>query len=350
MHLRRALLGAKKRKTTVPTTRHVLPSSQSSPIPIPHEAHPVAERNGHASPELRPAEEPTPVLASPIAAPDDDDAAIDAMPIVADVEEGESTADELHPSDANSSCLIVESINGDDGKVHLDDTLPSCSSGYESAAPLTNLDVNMTQQASSDEDDEDDDESRSRKHSSSSCQLEQPPTPILSAVSSNITLNLNTDEKTHAPALVTCASRERDKPSKYRARSRSPTPRFAKKKRSSNEPTSPTNTITSDQIEHHLRTLLPTAPEQRRTRTRPIKTPTRLVEEIAASHHPIKSIELPPQVFEPLPTSPPLTTADAIDKSFTSEPVATHPTCTYNVTISTKPNKLGFTIKKVIQR
>ncbi len=87
------------------------------------------------------------------------------------------------------------------------------------------------------------------------------------------------------------------------------------------------------------------ANEQRRTRTRPIKTPTRLVEEIA-SNNSIKTNEPDTNLFDVFSTSP-STTTDLNTKPNSNEPIQS---CTYNVTISNKPNKLGLTIKKVVQR
>ena len=46
--------------------------------------------------------------------------------------------------------------------------------------------------------------------------------------------------------------------------------------------------ITRDQIEQHLRTLFMPSNEPRRTRTRPVKTPTRLVEEINTNNNSMK--------------------------------------------------------------
>jgi len=214
------------------------------------------------------------------------------MPVVDTVEEEQPIQ-----SDMNSSFLIIESNEGDDGKIHLDDTLPSCSSGYESAAALTNVDINTANNPSSDDDDDDGTNSttRSREHSSS-CQSEQSLIPILSTVSSNSM----EQEKNHlSPVITNQKRRQRDRNGKFRTHSRSPTPRNLKKMRSSDEQDSSSNTITSDQIEQHLRTLLMPANEQRRTRTRPIKTPTRLVEEI----HSIKTTEPDTNVFDLLSTS-----------------------------------------------
>jgi len=272
------------------------------------------------------------------------------MPVVATVEE-EQSIQEYNQSDMNTSFLIVDSNECNDGKIHLDDTLPSCSSGYESAAALTIADVNMAHNPSSD-DDETNSTTRSREHSSS-CQSEQSLTPILSTVSSNIKLNSNHSDKNQLlPVTISNQKlnlRQRDKHGKFRARSRSPTPRNIKKKRSSDEQLSSGNTIKSDQIELHLRTLLMPTNDQRRTRTRPIKTPTRLVEEIP-SNNSIKTTEPDNNLFD-VPSTSPSTTTDTINKINSSEPILNHhQPCTYNVTISNKPNKLGLTIKKVVQR
>jgi len=258
----------------------------------------------------------------------------DQMPVVDSVEEEQPIQ-----SDMNSSFLIVESNEGDDGKIHLDDTLPSCSSGYESAAALTNVDTNIANNPSSD-DDETNSTTRSREHSSS-CQSEQSLAPILSNI------KLNSIEQEKPPVILNQKLRQRDKHGKFRARSRSPTPRNIKKICSSDEQlTSTTNTITSDQIEQHLRTLLlPPTNEQRRTRTRPIKTPTRLVEEI-----PFKTTEPDTNVFDILSTSSSSSTTTTTDINSNEPSINYHQSCTYNVTISNKPNKLGLTIKKVIQR
>jgi hypothetical protein len=337
-------LGAKKRKTTVPTTRHIPPPPQSS-SPI-NELNPTLQDNGYLSPELPLNEEPpSSTTQNPTIDNDDDDDNDDIMPVVATVEE-EQPIQESNQSDMNSSFLIVESSEYDDGKIHLDDTLPSCSSGYESAAALTNVDVNIAHNPSSD-DEETNSTTRSREHSSS-CQSEQSLAPILSTVSSNIKLNGHQDKNHLSPVILnqkTNNLRQRDKHGKFRARSRSPTPRNIKRKCSSDEHLLPGNTITSDQIEQHLRTLSMPTNEQRRTRTRPIKTPTRLVEEIASSNS-IKTTEPDTNLFDILSTSP-STTTDTINKTNSNEPIQS---CTYNVTISNKPNKLGLTIKKVVQR
>lgn len=329
--------GAKKRKTTVPTTRHVspsLPSTSSSPLPG-DDMVSTSEDHRVSSPQ-----------ASIENSMDEID---DIMPIVDTIEEEEEEPTPVIQSDINSSFLIAESNEGDDGKIHLDDTLPSCSSGYESAAALTNVDINTVHHPSSD-DDETNSTTRSREHSSS-CQSEQSIAPILSTVSSNIEIHSNEQEETpSSPVIVHQKFRQRHGQNKFRLRSRSPTPRHAKKKRTSDEQNPSSNTITSDQIEQHLRTLLmPSNEQQRRTRTRPIKTPTRLVEEIASNTNYLKSTEPDINLLDRRSTSSPTMITTTHTNSNESN-LPFHPPCTYNVTISNKPNKLGFTIKKVIQR
>ena len=315
---------------------------------------------------------------SPTRSPSIDEAQDDdRMPIVAVVEEDEDeeeTGDEQPvqestPCAMDTSFLIVEPSEVDDGKIQLDDTLPSCSSGYESAAALTYVDVCAQNIASSDDDDDDTHSTARSRHRSSSCQSEHSLAPILSAVSVNIKLNSgdNDDNSSKDSSTVSVKSsnksyqgRQRDKQGKFRARSRSPTPRTIKKQCSIDEPSPPpsslssTNTITSDQIEQHLRTLLMPTNEQRRTRTRPIKTPTRLVEELPSNlHAPIKTVEPDSNVFDILSSSSSSTIAtDTNPNASHSNEATIYSTqpCTYNVTISNKPNKLGLTIKKVVQR
>ena len=317
-------VGAKKRKTTVPTTRHVSPlgpSTSPSLLPSTNETVPL------------PSEQQS-TMESPLD---------DTMPVVDAVEEEEQPPPQAMQSDMNSSFLIAESNECDDGKIHLDDTLPSCSSGYESAAALTNVDINTVHHPSSD-DDETNSTTRSREHSSS-CQSEQSIAPVVSSMSSN------EQEKIHSSPVISHPKfRQRNGQMKSRARSRSPTPRLQKKTRSSDEQNSSSNTITSDQIEQHLRTLLMPSNEQRRTRTRPIKTPTRLVEEIPASNHYLKPTEPDTNLLDRLSTSSPTTTTSTTESTSHESNRNFHESCTYNVTISNKPNKLGFTIKKVIQR
>lgn len=369
-------LGAKKRKTTVPTTRHVS-STLEQPLSSSSATSPCTPATinepemSYQSPELPVSEETPLAIVEEVSAEEklandaEDDDGIGSMPMVAAVEE-DPVVQGLGSSEIDASFLIVTSTDGEDGKIHLDDTLPSCSSGYESAAALTNVDMNIAHHSSSEDDDEDTNPTtRSREHSSS-CQSEQSLPPILSTVSTNIPFDdetkANPRQETSSPVTppidselppISHQARQRDRQGKYQVRSRSPTPRFAKRKRPADELVLAANTITSDQIEQHLRTLLMPTNEQRRTRTRPIKTPSRLVEEIP-SNHSIKTIEPDSNVFEMLSTSPTSSITDPTNVSRSSnshEPtISQHQPCTYNVTISNKPNKLGLTIKKVVQR
>ena len=363
--------GAKKRKTTIPTTRHA-PSmsglaSDAFLTSNPDESDPVLAEIDVRSPELITGDPNTPTLLI------DTSDSVD----INDENQDESTAsiekidDEPTSKSCNvdSSFLIVESNEGDDGKILLDDTLPSCSSGYESAPALNIVDTNAPNPLSSDEENEDD-ETRSREYSSS-CQSEQSLVPILSNVPSNIQLNGTDDDEEieqlsekklpttisslNSSATNTHKTRQRDKHGKFRARSRSPTPRSIKKKRSTDEQLISANTITSDQIEQHLRTLSMPNSEQRRTRTRPIKTPTRLVEEISANYSSRMS-EPDTNVFESMSSSSSTSTNHHSDSTTTNKNsnhdslINSHQSCTYNVTISSTPNKLGLTIKKILPR
>lgn len=328
------LSGAKKRKPAAPTARHVSSTVETSAeLSTPEETTKSPQR----LPELEKEE---------------------AMPVVATVEEERPM---------ETSLIIVETNEGDETKIQLDDTLPSCSSGYESAAPLTNIDTQLPNHPSSDDDDEDTNSTTRSRLASSSCQSEhslallpsQPP-------------DQDHDDETEAkrktnsssPVMMSMSDRQEIKNGKTRRRSRSPTFPTAKKTRLAETSPPPSsafanNTISSDQIEQHLRTLLLPANEQRRTRTRPIKTPTRLVEEIS-SQYAMKvaavstSSEFEPNnnnVFDVFSSSPTSSTNETtpFNRSQSEDPNA-HPSCTYNVTISNKPNKLGFTIKKVVQR
>ncbi len=174
----------------MPTTRHIPPPPQSSspslPVSTTAESNPSPQDNGHLSPELPLHEEP--VLSNPTLEDD-------LMPVVDTVEEEPPTQ-----SETNSSFLIAESNECDDGKIQLDDTLPSCSSGYESAAALTNVDIHTVNNPSSDED-ETDFTARSREHSSS-CHSEQSLVPFVSTVSSNTQLNSNDQQSTHLSPVI----------------------------------------------------------------------------------------------------------------------------------------------------
>lgn len=286
-----ACLGSKKRKTTHPTTRHATSTAINN----------VDETNPNA-----------------IDSEQESETSISTVT--------KENSNEQQDQEVDSSFLIIDTHEGDDTKIQLDDTLPSCSSGYESALALNPIDTN--------EDDETKSMTRSREYSSS-CQSEQSFIPIPSNVSSNIEQAISDDENNDDHR-----TNSNNKESKQHVRSRSPTPRFNKKKRSSDDSIVSANTITSDQIEQHLRTLAMPGNDQRRVRKRSIKAPTRLVEEISVQYS-MKMIESETNVF------------DSISSTSTSNNDSTtnsHQSCTYNVTISNKPNKLGLTIKKVLPR
>jgi chromatin remodeling complex protein RSC6 len=79
-----------------------------------------------------------------------------------------------------------------------------------------------------------------------------------------------------------------------------------------------------------------------------VKTPTRLVEEIHANNNnnnnSMKTIEPDTNVFDILSSS---TTTDPMSNTDPTE--NSQHSCTYNVVISSRPNKVGLTIKKVVQ-
>jgi hypothetical protein len=326
-------LGAKKRKTTVPTTRHIPPVStinETNPL-----SNSISESIEYLSPELPLPEESTlsvtndiPIESSndqitySIVATDDDD----MMPIVASVEEEQPIEDSTQ-SEIDTTFVIVESTDCSDEKIQLDDTIPSCSSGYESSAILNNIDNNNIHEG---DDNETNSTIRSRQHSSSCPSIVAQNSPMISS----------TNQK------KVNKKRQRNKYGKSRARTRSLTPRNLKKQRQidddDDDESSLVIIITSDKIEQHLRTLFMVPNESRRTRTRPVKTPTRLVEEINANNtnNSMKTIEPDTNVFDILSSPTPA------DTESTENP---NQSCTYNVVISTKPNKLGLTIKKVAQ-
>jgi len=310
-----SILGAKKRKTTVPTTRHMpsvsttneinsLPKSTSPELPLPEESSLLASN-----------EIPNNQITCSMVDDDDDD----MMPVVASVEEEQPIEDSTQ-SEIDPTFVIVQSADCNDERIQLDDRIPSCSSGYESSAVLNPIHEG--------EDDE--------IHCSSSCpSIVSPNSPKLST---------NNQKK------IT-RKRQRNGYGKSRSRARSLKSRTPKKQRliddnEDKEDTSLVIIITSDKIEQHLRTLFMATNETRRTRTRPIKTPTRLVEEIHVNNNSttMKTLEPDSNVFDILSSS---TTTDTISLNELAE--NSQQPCTYNVIISNKPNKLGLTIKKVVQ-
>ena len=298
-----SISGAKKRKTTVPITRHIHPVStinETNSLNIEDSFH--EESTSSVTNDISNDQTICPII-------DDDD---DMMPVVATVEEEQILEDFTEP-DSETALVIVESTDCIDEKLHLDDKIPSCSSGYESSAALANVDINIHENG-------DDDGTNIIEHSSS--------------FPSNSPVNSSKNRK----KIKISNNRRRNKNGKSRSRSRSLVARNTKKQRLiDDQSSSSVHIITSEEIEQHLRTLFMSTNQTRRTRTRPIKTPTRLVEEI-----PSKPIEPDANVFDILSSSS--TTDD-------NEQTTNHSqSCTYNVIISSKPNKLGLTIKKVVQQ
>jgi hypothetical protein len=203
--------------------------------------------------------------------------------------------EDLNQTDFDTSFVIADSSDCNDEKIQLDDTIPSCSSGYESSAALTNIDINNH---------EEEDETNSTV-----CSREQS--------SLNSPMIFSTNHK------KINKKRQRYKYGKSCQRPRSITPRNLKKPRSIDDDLSLVTIVTSDQIEQHLRTLFMSSNEFRRTRTRSVNTPN---------------------VFDILSSS---ITMDVINDNDQIEDL--HSPCTYNVMITNKPNKLGLTIKKVVQ-
>ncbi|CAF4715282.1 unnamed protein product [Rotaria sp. Silwood1] len=342
------LAGAKKRKTAMPTTRHI------SPVSTPNETDPlsnaVPQEIDYLSPELPHPDDlnqsvtnETSVKSSndqitcPIVNDDDDnnnnnnnnnDDDDDLMPVVASVEE-EQPIEELVRSELDTSFIIVDSNDGNDEKIQLDDETLSCSSDYESSAAITNIDINIRHN-----DEPTNSTVYSREHSSS-CSL---------TVSRNSSMISSTNQN------KTNKKRQCNTHGKSRAGSRSITPRNRKKQCAiNNDQSSLVTIITQDKIEQHLKTLFMSSNEQKRTRTRPIKTPTRLVEEINTTNNnnnnnTINMMEPDTNVFDILSSSITNETMNN-DESIQNQ----NQSCTYNVIITDKPNKLGLTIKKVVQ-
>ena len=289
----------------LPTTRHTPPIptiTEMSSVPKPISAEvPLVEE-----PVKSPIHEiPMEVSNEPVTCPvvDDDD----IMPVVASVEEEQPIIDETKPSTTETTFLIVESTDGNDERIQLDDVIPS------SIVPEPSQET---------DDDDDDDENE----------------------------EIQTTISTQSPSIPqkkTNRKRQRNGYVKSRSRGRSSTSRVLKKSRPMAEETnldennSLVMIITSEKIEQYLRTLFMTTNDSKRTRTRPVKTPTRLVEEINSIS--MKTVESDSNVFDILSSSTP---TDIIDQAELTE---TSPqSCTYNVVASTKSNKLGLTIKKVV--
>ncbi|CAF0872278.1 unnamed protein product [Rotaria sordida] len=345
------LAGAKKRKTTMPTTRHI------SPISTPNEINPLSntipQELDYPSPELPLPDEITQSITDEMSvkSPNDqvtfptinddnnnnnnnnnntttnnnnDDDDDDRMPVVASVEE-EQPIEESIRTELDTSFIIVDSNDCNDEIIQLDDETLSCSSDYVSSAIINNININIH------EDDEQTNSTIYSREHSSSCPS---------------TISRNSSMISSKKQSKTNKKRQRNKNGKLQTQSRSITSRNIKKKCSINDQSLLVTVITKDKIEQHLRTLFMSSNEQKRTRTRPIKTPTRLVEEINTNNnnHTINMIEPDTNVFDILSSS---ITNETINNN---EPIQNHnQSCTYNVIITDNPNKLGLTIKKVVQ-
>jgi hypothetical protein len=313
----------------VPTTRHISTVNETNPL-----SNSSFQSIEHPSPELPLPEELNSSVTNddisidnqitcPIVNDDDDDDDDndddDLMPVVAFVEEEQPLEDSTQ-TEMDTSFVIVESTDCNDEKIQLDDTVRSYASDCESSAVLSNIDINIH---------EEDNETNAKIHS-----REQSPS-IASPISpQTVSIKQKKVNKKH----------QRYRYGKSCARSRSSKPRNLKKQRSIENGSSLVTIITRDHIEQHLRTLFMSFHEPRRTRTRSVKTPTRLVEEINTNNNSMKIIEPDTNVFDILAST---TTTDTISNT---EPTQNHhQSCTYNVIISNKPNKLGLTIKKVVQ-
>ena len=331
-------LGAKKRKTTVPTTRHI------HSTPIVNESDSITtttttttnQDNECLSREIQlTGESVSPneqMICSDRTEHDngndvDDD---DSMPVVAFVEE-EQPIDETFPSESDTSFVIVERTDCHDDQVTFDEVNHSQSSILDSNIVLNAID-NTIQENTIDERD-------SNQYSS-----EQSPS----------TSTCQDNNQSQLPQIVskkTIRKRPRNFYGKSRARSRSLKLRHAKKPRlidehenDDDEQSSLVVVITGEKIEQHLRTLFMTTStnDLRRTRTRPIKTPTRLVQE-TIDNTTNKLIEPDSNVFDILSTT---TITDTMNSNDTTDD--SQSSCTYNVVRNNQSNKLGLTIKKVV--
>ncbi|UJR10387.1 hypothetical protein I4U23_014592 [Adineta vaga] len=329
-HIFISISGAKKRKTIVPITR-----SQPSPSII-NESNPSTDTLSLDIEPLLPNNSNTLVindismkspncqLTCPIVSDHDDDNDDDVMPVVASVEE-EQPIEDLHQSDVDNSFVIVDSSDCNDERIQLDDTIPSCSSGYESSVAFTNTDT---------QNHENEDDVNSTTDSKEDL--------LKKTVNDSMIFSMNSKKNNK--------KRQRYKYGKSSIRPRSITPRTVKKPRSidDNDDNLPFVTIIQrDQIEKHLRTLFMSFNELRRTRTRSVKIPTRLVEENTTSidnNDSVKIMEQDSNVFDILSSS----TASELTKE--TDPIEeVQSPCTYNVISTNNSNILGITIKKVLQ-
>ncbi|CAF1197385.1 unnamed protein product [Rotaria magnacalcarata] len=325
------LAGAKKRKTTVPTTRHISPSptaikemnplASSIPQEIEHSssAVPVPEEITLSVTNEISVKSPNDQITCQIVSVDDDDG---TMPVVASVEE-EQPLEDSDQSEPDTSFVFVDSTDCNDEKIQLDDRILSCSSGYESSATLTNIDINVH------EGEEETNSTINSRENSSSC---------ISAISQESFMVSSKNQYK--------INRKRQRNNHGGSRSRSLTSRSVKKQCSMNEHSPLVSIITKDKIEQHLKTLFMSSNEKKRPRTRPIKTSTtnHTIEKVNTNNdNSVKMIEQDTNVFDILSSS---ITGESIIPD--DDPTQSQ-SCTYNVVITDKPNKLGLTIKKVAQ-
>ncbi|CAF4360800.1 unnamed protein product, partial [Rotaria sp. Silwood2] len=216
------LAGAKKRKTMMSTTRHISPTSTpNETIPL---SNTIPEEIYYLSPELPLPDEMTQSVntESSVKSPNDQITCLitndddnnnnhndddDMMPVVASVEE-EQPIEEPIRSELDTSFIIVDSNDGNDEKIQLDDETLSCSSDYESSAIITNIDINIH------EDDEQTNSTIYSREHSSSCP---------STISRNSSMISSKNQS------KTNKKRQRNTYGSSRAQSRSITPRNRKK-------------------------------------------------------------------------------------------------------------------------
>ena len=316
------ILGAKKRKMAVPTTRHTPPISiitetTSIPQSIPSDL-PIVEESSKSIVDEIPMEVSNELQDTcPIVDDNDDDDDDDAMPVVASVEEEQPIIEETIPSASEATFVIVESTDGNDERIQLDDIIPSDCPSSIVFNPSNEMDDHHGNEEI---------QTTVSSHSPSSSSLILPK--------------------------KSTKKRQRNGYVKPRSRGRSFTPRLIKRTRSlADEKTLDENNslvviISSEKIEQHLRTLFMATNDGKRTRTRPVKTPSRLVEEI--NPHAVKILESDSNVFDILSSSTPPTTATTTTDQVESTEDSPQP-CTYNIVATTNSNKVGLTIKKIVQ-
>lgn len=176
------------------------------------------------------------------------------MPVVASVEEEQplDIQNETYVSDPETISIYVASTDCSDEKILFDDVIPSCSSGYESLPALTNSTA-------------ENDENESMVNQST--------------VSSSNRIDQQSSKRHDG----SCRSNKRTN----------------KKLKIDDDQSISLKIITQDKINQVLRTLFMMPNEKYRTRTRSVKTPTRLLEELSAvESRNQSSVSNEPNVFE----------------------------------------------------